>query len=40
MIDITIFTNMFTQFYFGKYLLIGIGVYGTFKIVERLILNK
>ena len=40
MITLEIFKNMFTQFYFGPYLMVAIGVYGTFKLVERLIINR
>ena len=37
MIDINIFTEMFTEFYFGKWLIIGSAVYGMMKCIKILI---
>ena len=40
MISIEIMVNLLTQFYFAKYLFIASIIYGLFKLVERLMMNK
>lgn len=40
MIDINIFTNLFTEYYFSRYLFMASCLYGLFRLVGKLILNK
>lgn len=40
MIDLTIFKNLFTEYYFSKYLFMASCLYGLFRLVGKLILNK
>lgn len=40
MVNMTIFAEMLSNFYFSKYLLVASAIYGVFRLVEMLILNK
>lgn len=40
MIDLTIFKNIFTEFYFGKWLFMASCFYGLMKLIGKLVLNK
>lgn len=40
MIDIVIFKNMFTEFVFGKWLIMASCVYGLFRLVKMLVVNR
>lgn len=37
MIDITIFTQMFTMFYFSKYIIIGTAIYGIMRLIKYIL---
>lgn len=37
MIDINIFTQMFTIFYFGKYIIIATTIYGIMKLIKYIL---
>lgn len=37
MIDINIFTSLFTNFYFGKWLVIGATVYGLMNLIKMIL---
>lgn len=37
MIDIKIFTEMFTIFYFGKYIIIGTTFYGIMRLIKYIL---
>jgi len=40
MISTEIIINLLTEFYFAKYLFIASIIYGIFRIVERMMMNK
>lgn len=40
MLDITIFTRLFTEYYFSRWLFMASCFYGIFRLVGKLILNK
>lgn len=40
MIDITILKNIFTEYYFSKYLFMASCIYGIFRLIGKLTLNK
>lgn len=40
MVELTLFTNVLTNFYFSQYLFIAGAVYGVMRLLKMLIINK